>query len=132
MAEQEAIAAYIAAHRMFTPYIREQFMPRMSVASLQTSSHLPTAEELADEFLEDADFRALQLGTWLGTPDGASIADAVALVIPPQYRTVFNLAVDGLKLAADAQTRDERKDAAKFAGTVLACAIGLVLLLQDA
>lgn len=30
----------------------------------------PTAEALAQELLQDAEFRALRLGTWLGTTDG--------------------------------------------------------------
>lgn len=131
MAEKEAIAAYIAAHPTFAPYAQPHIRPRMAMAYLQDDRYLPTAEELAEEFLNDADFRALQLGTWLRTPDGAAIAEAVALVIPPEYRPAFNLAVEGLKLAADAQAQGDRKNAAKFAGAVVVVAIGFALLLQD-
>lgn len=131
MAQKEAVAAYIAAHPTFAPYMQPHIRPRMAMAYLQDHSYLPTAEELAEEFLNDTDFRALQLGTWLRTPDGAAIAEAVVLVIPTEYRPVFNLAVDGLKLAADAQAHGDRKNAAKFAGAVVVTAICLALLLQD-
>lgn len=101
------------------------------MAYLEANSYLPTARQLADEFLNDADFRALQLGTWLRTPDGAALADAVVLVIPPEYRTVFNLAVEGLKLAADAQAQGDRNNAAKLAGGVVLAGLCLALLLRD-
>jgi hypothetical protein len=44
-----------------------------------------SAEELAQELLGIAEFRALQLGTWLGTTHGQIIAEAVEVVAPPFY-----------------------------------------------
>jgi hypothetical protein len=61
---------------------------------------LPTVEQFAKDLVADAECRSLQLGTWLGTTDGEVIETAVGMVIPPFYRPEYDLAVDGLKLAA--------------------------------
>jgi hypothetical protein len=71
----------------------------------------PTAQELADELLGLAEFRALQLGTWLGTPEGEMFATAVEAVSPPFYRTDIELLVDALKLASTTQQKDGLKRA---------------------
>ncbi|MGN6663942.1 MAG: hypothetical protein ACTHK6_07050 [Solirubrobacterales bacterium] len=63
----------------------------------------PSVQELADELLADSEFEALRLATWLRSPDGKFIAEAVALVIPPAYRPEFDLAVEALQLAAAMQ-----------------------------
>jgi hypothetical protein len=63
----------------------------------------PSVQELADELLADSEFQALRLATWLRSPDGEFIAEAVALVIPPAYRSEFDLAVEALQLAAAMQ-----------------------------
>jgi len=64
---------------------------------------LPDHQTLAAAYLADEEFRALELGSWLGSPTGAFIAEAVALVIPAALQPEFNLIVDALKLAADRQ-----------------------------
>jgi SAM-dependent methyltransferase len=55
------------------------------------SASLPSAEQLADQFLSDTEFRALQLGDFFNTPTGEFLAEAVKLVIPdwlePELRT---------------------------------------------
>ena len=57
----------------------------------------PTADELAHELLTDAEFRALQLGTWLNTTNGKVISEAVEMVLPPFYRQDAELLVEALK-----------------------------------
>ena len=37
------------------------------------TQQLPTVEQFAKDLLADAEFRSLQLGTWLGTTDGEVI-----------------------------------------------------------
>src|SRR5438105_2633519 len=63
-------------------------------------SALPSAVELAEELVDSAEFRSLQLGTWLGTTEGQVIEQAVATVIPPMFRPQYALVVAGLKLGA--------------------------------
>lgn len=63
----------------------------------------PSAQEIASELLADSEFQALSLSSWLRSPDGELITEAVALVIPPIYRAEFDLAVEALQLAAAMQ-----------------------------
>jgi len=63
----------------------------------------PSAEQIAGELLADSEFQALRLATWLRSPDGKLIADAMALVISPAYRPEFELAVQAMQLAAATQ-----------------------------
>jgi hypothetical protein len=63
----------------------------------------PDAEEIAGELLAESEFQALRLATWLRSPDGELIADAVALALPPAYRSEYELAVEAMQLAAEMQ-----------------------------
>jgi hypothetical protein len=65
----------------------------------------PTPEELAEELLQDAEFRSLQLGTVLGTPEVHLVAHAVEAASPPFYRSDEQLLVEALTLAAKMQNR---------------------------
>lgn len=85
----------------------------------------PTSEELAEQLLDDTEFRALQLGTWLGTTQGQVIAEAVEMVTPPFYRGDVELLVDGLTLAA----RMQATEGERAAGKVVLGVIGLVAVL---
>ncbi len=76
---------------------------------------LPTVEHFAKDLVADAEFRSLQLGTWLGTTDGEVIETAVGMVIPPFYRPEYDLAVDGLKLAARLQQQQGQQVAERVA-----------------
>lgn len=80
---------------------------------------LPTVEEFAAALLQDAEFRSLQLGTWLGTANGKIIEEAVGMVIAPVYVPEYELAVDGLKLAAQIQQQEGTQAAGKFLLIVL-------------
>lgn len=62
-----------------------------------------TRELLARDLLASAEFRALQLGTWLNKPDGQVIIAAVEAITPPPYREDIELLVEALTLAATAQ-----------------------------
>lgn len=75
----------------------------------------PTEEQLAREWLGLAEFRALQLGTWLGTTDGRVIAEAVESVTPPFYRQDLELLVAALQQAAVLQQQEGQQAAGRFA-----------------
>jgi hypothetical protein len=101
-ATPEQIARYVRSHPTFMPYAPRPGYP----AGIWGPGILPsqTAPELADEFLEDAGFLALELGGFLSTPDGELIASGVELALPSADRRVVSLAVDALKLAATKQS----------------------------
>jgi hypothetical protein len=80
----------------------------------------PTAAELAGQLLATAEFRALGLGTWLGTPDGEFFTAAVEAVSPPFYRQDEELIVEALKLAAKMQSGNRRAAGALALGAVAA------------
>jgi len=62
-----------------------------------------TSAQLAENLVRSAEFRALQLGTWLNKPDGELITAAVEAITPPPYRQDIELITDALKLAAQQQ-----------------------------
>lgn len=84
----------------------------------------PSAEEIAKEFLGITEFRALQLGTWLGTTDGEVITQAVELSLPMFYSEDVALLVDALKLAAATQQQEGRQKAIA-SGVVSVALLGL-------
>jgi hypothetical protein len=120
--QSDQLASYIANHPVLRPYAVAA--ANGAVPWPPPASHLPTVEEFAAQLLEDAEFGALGLGSWLGTPDGRLIADAVGQVIPPTYHQVYGLAVDGLQLAAAQRVTDQRK----AGGLALAVVVGSVLI----
>jgi hypothetical protein len=65
-----------------------------------------TPQQIAEMLLADAEFRALRLGTFLGTPDGRLIAAAVEALTPPPYREDVALLIDALQLAAKTQQKE--------------------------
>lgn len=90
---------------------------------------LPTVEDFARDLVADAEFRSLQLGTWLGTTDGEVIETAVGMVIPPFYKPEYDLAVDGLKLASRLQQQAGQELAGKVALSIVGAsflAVGVV------
>ena len=68
----------------------------------------PSAQDLSQRFFADVEFEALHLGRVLGTPDGELFQAVVALVFPPFAAADTKLIVDGLTLAAAAQSRRNR------------------------
>lgn len=75
--------------------------------------------------MEVAEFRALQLGTWLSTPDGRLLVEAVELVTPPFYRADVELLVEALQIAAKEQQNQVRKDLALGVGVLVLVSIAL-------
>lgn len=82
------------------------------------------ANDFAAALLDDAGFLALQLGTWLNSPDGNLIADAVGRVLPPIYRQEYHLVVEGLKIAAGHQ---RQAGVQRAVGAGVLGALGLLL-----
>jgi len=127
--QQRQIASYVSRNRVLNPYLREGGQtPLPWLMAMQRQ--LPPLEQFRRELLEDAEFRALKLGSWLGTTDGKLIAEAVSMVIPPAYGPAYELAVKGLTLATQDQAAEGRKTAgvvalgAVLAGGALALAAG--------
>jgi hypothetical protein len=112
--QQRQIARYISRHRAFSPYT-QQAGPAPLAWLKAMERQLPTLEQFRRELLEDAEFRALGLGSWLGTTDGEIIAQAVSAVIPPVYGPAYQLAVKGLILAAKDQSNEGKKTAGAIA-----------------
>jgi hypothetical protein len=114
--QQQRIASYVSRNPAFSPYLRHgQTMPPPRPWLEAVARQLPPLEQFRRELLEDAEFQALNLGSWLGTTDGQIIADAVSTVIPPVYGPAYQLAVKGLTLAAEDQAQEGRKTAGKIA-----------------
>jgi hypothetical protein len=112
--QQQQIASYISRNRAFSPYM-QQAGPAPLPWLQAMAQQLPTLEQFRRELLEDAEFRALKLGSWLGTTDGQIIAEAVSTVIPPGYGPAYQLAVNGLVLAAKDQSNEGKKTAGAIA-----------------
>ena len=91
---------------------------------------LPTAEQFADWLLAKSEYQSLQLGDWLGTTDGEIISTAVGMVIPPIYKPEYDLAVEGLKLAARKQHEEGRLKVIRGVFKVVGagCGVGLIVI----
>lgn len=117
--KQEQIAAFldknIAWPRVANPYgaLTGGYPWAMDYPNAQWQR--PTAEQLGQELFGTAEYRALQLGTWLGTTDGQVIAQAVEMVSPPFYRQDIELLVGGLQHAAKMQQGQGEQVAGRFA-----------------
>lgn len=112
-AREEQIAAYLRANPPF-PLVVAPPLPYAKLPGYGPPQR-PTAEEIGKWLLQDAEFRALELGTWLGTTDGEIVAGAVEGFLPPLYRQDVELLVDALKIAAALQQTEGREVAGKLA-----------------
>jgi hypothetical protein len=81
--------------------------------------------------LATAEFRAVGLGTWLGTPDGEFFTAAVEAVNPPFYRQDEELLVNALKLAAKMQSDNQRAAAALAVGASVLLSVGILLAARE-
>ena len=106
---------------------RPDLIPWASHPYFLRPNPLPNPEDYARTLLADSEFRALQLGTWLGTTDGEIISCAVAQVIPLPYRPEYGLLVNGLTLAAKLQAQEGQAAAEK----VLLVLLGVTLFILD-
>ena len=94
---------------------RSDLVPQLNQPYWLHQYNLLTPEQYAQVLLGDAEFRGLQLGTWLGTTDGEVISQAVEQIIPPFYRPEYDLMVKGLTLAASLQAQEGQQVAGKVA-----------------
>jgi hypothetical protein len=91
-------------------------------------AHQSNPEQVAVNLFTNAEFRTLQLGTWLRTPEGKLVTAAVEALAPPLYREDIELLVEAISLAAKMQQKDSRSRAAAAAiviavgGAILATA----------
>ena len=93
----------------------------------------PPLKQFRRELLEDTEFQALKLGSWLGTTDGQIIAESVSAVIPPVYGPAYELAVNGLTLAAEDQAKAGRETAGAIAlGTLIVAGAVAIAARSDA
>jgi hypothetical protein len=119
MTKQEEIGAFLNQHitlpRIVSPYWahQQQFLGQSR----------PPVEQVANELLQIAEFRALRLGTWLGTVDGQVITEAVEAVAPPFYRQDIELLVSALTLAAKMQQTEGQDRAGKLALGAIGAAV---------
>lgn len=109
------IVDFLERRLTFLPSPGRQYRGWNTFATVQ----LPTIEQFAIALLQDAEFRSLQLGTWLCTTNGEVIEEAVGMVIDPFYAPEYELAVDGLKLAVQIQQQEGTQAAGMFLLIVL-------------
>jgi|ERR1035437_5010651 hypothetical protein len=89
---------------MAPPFVGHQAPIKVGLrASDGSEAWFEEAQSLGLALADDAGFQALELGTWLNSPDGALIAEAVGQVMSPAFRPEYQLVVDGLKFAANHQ-----------------------------
>jgi len=117
---EDYVAGWPRDHAALSPAYRLRPLPPPRLVA-----HERTAEQIADDLLVDAAFKALQLGTWLATPDGQLIKAAIEALSPPPYRQDIELLVQALTIAAKLQQKEARRNAVA-AG--LAIAAGSALL----
>lgn len=106
MAPQEKITEFIDGYTANWP--RVQAWPGQYYGltwGQPAMAHQMTPQELAEDLAANAEFRALQLGTWLNRPDVEVITAAVEAITPPPYRQDIELLIEGMKLAAQLQRR---------------------------
>jgi hypothetical protein len=131
MTKQQEIAQFLDQH-ITLPRVASPFGWSGQQWWAQPSPYLrqrPTHQQIARELLAIPEFRALQLGTWLGTTDGQIIAEAVELVTPSFYREDVELLVNALQLAAQLQSQEGQEKAGMMAlgalGVAAVVAIGM-------
>jgi hypothetical protein len=112
--QQYELADFLNAHLNLP---RDQGIHRVS---WRVTQRRPTANELAEQFLRLAEFQALRLGTWLSTPEGELLIEAVEMISPPFYRTDIELIVEALQIAAKNRQHRVRRDLALGAALVFA------------
>jgi hypothetical protein len=96
---------------------------RFEQPSTVASRH--TVEEVTGWLLADAEFKALKLGNWLGTPDGRFFAAAAATLTPAPYGDDLKLLLEALQLAAKQQ--HEEAISKLVLGTLGAAAVALLI-----
>jgi len=114
----------MATQQDITDFVQRRFSAPPMGGSQLGRPPTTSAEACAAALVRDGEFRALQLGTWLNTPDADVIMAAVQAALPPPFSTEVRVIADGLKLAADMQ----RKEGLKVAGVVAGGGIAVFLV----
>jgi hypothetical protein len=84
-----------------------------------------SANDIASELLQNAEFGEVKLAGWLKSPNGAMARTVVGWVLPQPYGAEFTLLVEAIMLAAQAQQDDQRK----LAGGLTIVAVATLALL---
>jgi hypothetical protein len=126
MVQEQQIAEFLRAHGFAPPANSAASWMRLpgSAPLAWRYQYPPTVQELAQELVQIAEFRALRLGTWLGTADGLVITKAVEVVVPPFLRPDIELLTEGLKLAA----RLQQEEGQRVAGRVVLAATSITII----
>lgn len=85
------------------------------------SPHLPvvSARYRANQFLDDADFLSLNLGTIISVPDLEVVVGSVRLVAPLLHPEDVDTLVDAIMMAASDQQDDKREAAIVISAVVV-------------
>jgi hypothetical protein len=67
-----------------------------------------SAEDIASELAQDADFQTIRWADWLQSPDGELIESVVSRLLPPPYNYSADVLADAVKIAAHQRTRRRR------------------------
>lgn len=114
MATQQDITNFVNRH--FGMPLPPHRWPTLDQIGAPARPPTSSAEECAQALVQDEEFRALQLGTWLNTPNGEVISAAVQAALPPPYNAEVRVITDGLRLAAEMQRRQGWKTAGGIFG----------------
>jgi hypothetical protein len=120
MSKQEQIADFLDKHVTGLPRCHGPYRWYLSQGYVWDTSR-ESAQEIAEQFLAIAEFRSLQLGTWLGTAEGQIFIEAVEMVVPGFYVEDVDLLVEALRVAAELQ--QQRSQRRVLAGAALTCAV---------
>ena len=117
---QQRITAYLEKFTEQWPKYGHAWYGQRTMASAYD------AGQIAEALLADVGFRALRLGTWLNTPSGELLADAVTALTPQPFREDIDLLITALQLAAQRQQDEARQKLSIgiLGGAALAIALG--------
>lgn len=122
MATQQEITSFVT--RRFGLPLPAGPWPTLDHAVAGPRPPTTSAEDCARALVRDEEFRALQLGTWLNSPDGEVIAAAVQAALPQPYGYEAKVIIEGLQIAA----KEQRRQGLKTAGVVSLIGLGGLLL----
>lgn len=123
---QDALIEYLARQVIFSPAYRYQPAWLDAATAISDSQRV---QNLAASFLGDAEFQALKLGTFLTTPDGQVLLEAIEMAIPGTSAGEVQLLAAALELAAGWQQNGLRTQAEGLAfGVVIIALVSLVLI----
>jgi hypothetical protein len=80
-----------------------------------------SAEAIAEALANDGDFEIIRLAGWLRSADGNEITSIVTMALPYPYSLSARVLADGIKIAADRRTRNERLGVGAL--TLVVCAL---------